>query len=433
MSNTGIQFGRRIAPLKVTDVSQNKNIILYNEFSISAVSANITVGSEPWVIKVFGLAPSKKINVFNLFDVNEEQFTYRNQELALTKDNNTVILTLAGIYRLRTDAVLGTFVCVAHPLSAFNAKDVDSVAITNPNGPQSNKPNKYFNGEAGQLHSVDFYIGATSWVFRSYGLGESVIALMNVYGAQEEQVKENGRAVQLTDNDNSLVVHISGHYRFKFLSSAGETTAGVLCIGNPTTLTDSNDIIANGLGLGTAAYEDIDYFATAGQGALADTAIQSIVAGTGITVNIADPHNPIINATGSGASTNVSLTGYYVNADTVPLLRGMPVCLISGYWKQAKSHTPLNKVVGLFVDDEVAIGTTGRAQTAGILTQTTLEWDEVTGMVGGLVSGAYYWLSPTGVISYTPPTALGEQVARIGLALSNTDLLIDSIEIQVTL
>jgi hypothetical protein len=48
------------------------------------------------------------------------------------------------------------------------------------------------------------------------------------------------------------------------------------------------------LGLGTAATEDSTAFATVVQGAKADTALQSVGAGTGITIDITDPLNPII-------------------------------------------------------------------------------------------------------------------------------------------
>jgi hypothetical protein len=48
------------------------------------------------------------------------------------------------------------------------------------------------------------------------------------------------------------------------------------------------------LGLGTAATQASSAFATSVQGAKADTALQSVAAGTGITIDITDPLNPII-------------------------------------------------------------------------------------------------------------------------------------------
>ncbi|BEV44760.1 glycosyl hydrolase family 28-related protein [Afipia carboxidovorans] len=52
--------------------------------------------------------------------------------------------------------------------------------------------------------------------------------------------------------------------------------------------------------LGSAAAEDVGVFATAAQGGKADTALQSVVAGTNVTIDDTDPRNPIINASGGG-------------------------------------------------------------------------------------------------------------------------------------
>jgi hypothetical protein len=54
-------------------------------------------------------------------------------------------------------------------------------------------------------------------------------------------------------------------------------------------------------GFGTAAFDDASDFATAAQGALADSAVQSVVAGANISVDSTDPQNPVISATGGGA------------------------------------------------------------------------------------------------------------------------------------
>ncbi len=51
------------------------------------------------------------------------------------------------------------------------------------------------------------------------------------------------------------------------------------------------------LGLGTAAESASGDFATAVQGATADTALQSLVAGAGVTIDATDPINPIVIAT----------------------------------------------------------------------------------------------------------------------------------------
>lgn len=59
--------------------------------------------------------------------------------------------------------------------------------------------------------------------------------------------------------------------------------------------------------VGTMAYEDVGDFATYAQGQRADTAVQSVVAGASISVNNADPQNPIISFTG-GTGTGTVVT-----------------------------------------------------------------------------------------------------------------------------
>lgn len=58
--------------------------------------------------------------------------------------------------------------------------------------------------------------------------------------------------------------------------------------------------------LGTAAAADADQFATAAQGAKADTALQSVQEGAGVTIDATDPLNPIISAAGGGAVDSVN-------------------------------------------------------------------------------------------------------------------------------
>lgn len=61
--------------------------------------------------------------------------------------------------------------------------------------------------------------------------------------------------------------------------------------------------------LGTAATQDSSAFASAAQGAEADSAVQEIVAGTGVIVDAANPQHPIVSFTGvgTGSVTNVSV------------------------------------------------------------------------------------------------------------------------------
>jgi len=83
-----------------------------------------------------------------------------------------------------------------------------------------------------------------------------------------------------------------------------------------------------------------------------------------------------------------------------------------------------SEVLGLVKDASVAAGQPGMIQTDGVLTATTGQWDAITGQVGGLTTGAIYFLSPTtaGHLTSTAPSATGQLVARVGKALSPTEL-----------
>lgn len=73
------------------------------------------------------------------------------------------------------------------------------------------------------------------------------------------------------------------------------------------------------------------------------------------------------------------------------------------------------------------VGSQAVTQFAGVLTLTTDQWDAITGDTGGLVLNTPYYLSTgfqEGHLTQTPPVGAGFFVARVGVALSPTDLLI---------
>lgn len=88
------------------------------------------------------------------------------------------------------------------------------------------------------------------------------------------------------------------------------------------------------------------------------------------------------------------------------------------------------EVLGLVKDTSIASGASGSVQTDGVLSATTAEWDAVAGTTGGLSPGTIYYLDPSnpGLITETAPTATGQYVVRVGLALSETELDISTQE-----
>ena len=122
----------------------------------------------------------------------------------------------------------------------------------------------------------------------------------------------------------------------------------------------------------------------------------------------------IINA-GGGAATTFSL----INDDAnIP---GAPVYL------KPNGHVGLAKA-----DDESTTNVLGVIDTAGLvqvsstLTLTTAQWDALTGQVGGLTVGKWYWLSDTvaGKLTDFEPEVLGHYRVALLYGLSTTEALV---------
>jgi hypothetical protein len=96
--------------------------------------------------------------------------------------------------------------------------------------------------------------------------------------------------------------------------------------------------------------------------------------------------------------------------------------------KRAKANTiGTARVIGLGGDISIAAGAVGNIATSGVLTATTGQWDAVCGTSGGLAFGTVYYLSAAtvGLLTATAPSAAGQFVAAVGIALSTTKMKID--------
>jgi len=244
MANSAIQFGRSLRPsaLEVRETSYNQIQILFGKLSDEKWSANITVGTEPVVIKVFGFVTGQEIVVYNVFRNIREKMFYNGEPFVLTPTNNVLVLALAGVYALYTEAVLGAIRCIAYPLSALDKKAQQSTHIKNPNGPHSAQPNTYFDGSAGKEISQEFFVGTTPQAFRAYGVIDQVIELVQLFDGLEAQVVENGTPVQMDAAHTALVVTIAGRYKFRLVGSS----LGVVVAVNPTLVNYSDPFIKKG-------------------------------------------------------------------------------------------------------------------------------------------------------------------------------------------
>lgn len=116
-----------------------------------------------------------------------------------------------------------------------------------------------------------------------------------------------------------------------------------------------------------------------------------------------------------------------VNGEANPLIKGTPVYLSNSTTvRRARADAPTTKnVLGFVYDNSIAAAGSGNIQTTSIMILTTLEWDAITGSIGGLQPQSDYYLSTAteGKITPVPPGSTG-YVCKVGFAISSTEFLI---------
>jgi len=87
------------------------------------------------------------------------------------------------------------------------------------------------------------------------------------------------------------------------------------------------------------------------------------------------------------------------------------------------------EVLGI-IKEGIASAASGPIQTDGVIKATIAQWDNVTGQVGGLTAGSVYYLDPdiAGNLTIVAPTIVEDFVARIGRAISTTELEISVLQ-----
>lgn len=115
------------------------------------------------------------------------------------------------------------------------------------------------------------------------------------------------------------------------------------------------------------------------------------------------------------------------NGDVVPLLVAMPVAQPTTTLMRASASSgfALATVIGLVITG-AGLALPARVVPNGVVTLPAATWDAVTGGVGGLVPGAYYWLDAAslGMLATAPPSTPGQYVTLIGSAVSALTLLL---------
>jgi hypothetical protein len=114
-----------------------------------------------------------------------------------------------------------------------------------------------------------------------------------------------------------------------------------------------------------------------------------------------------------------------INASAFAVIKGTPVYVANGdtlcYPADAAS-VDTSQVIGLVVDGVIPAGMVGAIQGTGLITATTVEWDTVTGLSGGLVTGRDYFLKAgtQGGLTPTPVSTSGQFLCKVGRAVSST-------------
>ena len=117
------------------------------------------------------------------------------------------------------------------------------------------------------------------------------------------------------------------------------------------------------------------------------------------------------------------------NDEATPIVIGTPVYndVNDGVKKAKADATGTKDVMGLVLDASITAGVSGNIQLDGIISATTGQWDTAFGTTGGLTKGVRYYLSAgtSGLGTPTAPSAVGQYVVELGLAISTTELLLN--------
>lgn len=118
----------------------------------------------------------------------------------------------------------------------------------------------------------------------------------------------------------------------------------------------------------------------------------------------------------------------FTNGEAGAITVGLPVYVSAASTvKKAKADASgTAQVVGLVYDASISAAASGSVVIDGVVSTTTGTWDAICGTTGGLTAGTAYYLSKdtAGAMTSTAPSAAGQFVCRVGMALSTTEMMV---------
>lgn len=272
-----VKTGRLLDEPLRRERNATRRTVLFDEHSTSNDSFLFEVRGEPVVFQLFGAVVGQEVTLYSVLRQQEAIFLLDSVPVKLNASVNTVVFQTAGVYRMKVTS--GSHVGLTltmHPQTA----DDSPCEVPQASGVQANLPNLFMSPEGATNPTNIWEISDKPWIFTAFGLGPGeFIETYVVYGQNETYKEEiyllNGVAQVLSPLSTSIILSKAGRYRFKLTGSL----LGKTLVGNPTNATASSGESAGG--------------------------VQSVGAGSGITVDNANPLIPVVSLS---AATLASLT-----------------------------------------------------------------------------------------------------------------------------
>ncbi len=123
--------------------------------------------------------------------------------------------------------------------------------------------------------------------------------------------------------------------------------------------------------------------------------------------------------------TDTTLAIEQINGSGVTLVRGIPVSLnIAGEMVLAGNDITALEFIGFVYDNSILSTESGKVLFGGTINNTTSAWNDIIDEGGTLQPSKRYYLGTSGKITATPTVVAGTYSREVGIAASDTELMI---------